>query len=82
MPTWSAAVFASLDANVAIRKPYISGRIQPPKLPAYNGVDYTAPAQVLSIFTHLYSSPLPWQTFREDGQRLAERWPVGYRVGN
>lgn len=67
-PTYLAAVFSSLSATVAIRAPYASGHIQLPKLPPYNGVDYTPPAQQLTIYTHAYASPLPWQTFRADGQ--------------
>lgn len=67
-PTYLAAVFSSLSATVAIRAPYASGHIQLPKLPPYDGVDYTPPAQQVNIYTHAYASPLPWQTFREDGQ--------------
>ncbi len=67
-PTYSAAVFSSLSATVAIRAPYATGKIQLPKLPQYNGVDYTPPTQLLNIYTHSYASPLPWQTFREDSQ--------------
>ena len=65
-PTYASAVFSSLSATVAIRAPYATGKIQLPMLPLYNGVDYTPPTQQLSIYTHQYASPLPWQAFRED----------------